>query len=135
MIDDETVRSLERHWEEGWNGVDLDTIMEPFAERVVFSSPFVSRMTGDPEKSEVRGYDALRNYVADALRRAGDVRYTLDSTFVGTDSVVLMYTCLMPDGSRKTGADSMHVGPDGKVDDWRCHYTFDPSEVPIRERA
>ncbi len=133
MLDVAAVRSLERHWEEGWNGADLDTIMEPFADQVVFSSPFVSRMTGDPAKGEVRGYDALRNYVADSLRRAGDIRYTLNSTFVGNDSVVLLYTCHIPDGSARTGADSMHVGPDGKVDDWRCHYTFDPAEVPISE--
>lgn len=101
MLDAAAVRSLERHWEEGWNGADLQTIMEPFADHV--------------------------------LRRAGDIRYTLTSTFVGTDSVVLLYTCHIPDGSARTGADSMHVGPDGKVDDWRCHYTFDPAEVPISE--
>jgi hypothetical protein len=132
MLDDRTVRTLERHWEDGWNRVDLDVIMAPFAETVVFASPFVARLTGDPGRTAIYGYEALRSYVADALRRAGDIRYTLDATYVGADSVVLFYTCHFPDGSARTGADSMRVGPDGKVVDWRCHYSFDPAEVPIR---
>lgn len=38
MIDQETVDRLGRHWDEGWNGADVDVIMAPFAESVVFSA-------------------------------------------------------------------------------------------------
>ena len=31
VLDDATVQMLARHWEEGWNRGDLETIMAPFA--------------------------------------------------------------------------------------------------------
>ena len=129
MLDDDTVRRLERHWDDGWNKCDVDIIMEPFAEDVVFSSPFVTTLTGDPEKSTIEGHEALRSYVADSLRRMPGLRYTLDSTCVGTDSIILQYTVHLPDGKDVTGADSMRVGKDRKVIDWRCHFPYTPADV------
>jgi hypothetical protein len=126
VLDTGIVQMLARHWSDGWNGRKLDVIMEPFAANVVFSSPFVATQTGDPSTSTIVGYDALRSYIADALRRSGDVRYTLDGAYAGTDTVVLVYTCHLPDGSDKPGADLMRVDADGKVTEWRCHYTSDP---------
>jgi len=60
MLDDATVQDLQRHWDEGWNAGDLATIMAPFAADVVFSSPFVPRLTGDPAKTTINGYDGGR---------------------------------------------------------------------------
>ncbi len=105
MLDDATVQDLQRHWDEGWNAGDLATIMAPFAADVVFSSPFVPRLTGDPAKTTISGYDALRGYVDAALR--------------------LAYTCHLPDGTVKHGADSMRVNAAGQVAEWRCHYSRD----------
>jgi hypothetical protein len=68
MLDGATAEDLRRHWDQGWNGEDLDTIMAPFAEDVVFSSPFVPTLTGDPAKSTITGYNAVRSYVDYALR-------------------------------------------------------------------
>jgi ketosteroid isomerase-like protein len=135
MLDAETVNSLERHWEDGWNGCDVDTIMAPLAEDVVFVSPFVARLTGDAAQTSIHGHDALRDYVADAVRRAGDIRYRLDATYAGSESVILAYTCRFPDGSERTGADSMRTDASGKVVDWRCHYTFDAADVAEMIRA
>lgn len=64
----------------------------------------------------------MRTYIEDALRRTGQVRYTLQATRVGTDSIVLSYACGLPDGPEKLGADLMLVGADQKVVEWRCHY-------------
>lgn len=125
MLDDATVAYLRRHWDEGWNTGDLATIMTPFAADVVFSSPFVPRLTGDPAKTTIDGHDALRAYVDYALRRTPGIRYTLDATYAGTDAVVLVYTCYSPDGTVRHGADSMRVGAAGKVVEWRCHYRAD----------
>ena len=129
-MDDATVKELGRHWEEGWNTPDLATIMAPYADDVVFSSPFVGRMTGDPAQTTITGYAALESYVADALERAGHVRYTLDNTFVGTDTVILLYTCGDPNGPARTGADLMRVNHDNKIVEWRSHYTFSPDDAP-----
>lgn len=123
MVDEATVNELVRHWDAGWNGYDLDTIMEPFATGVVFSSPFVTRLTGDPKKTTIEGCEALRSYIADSLVRVPDIRYTVDATYAGTDSIVLAYTVHLPDGTNQVGADSMRVDGEGKVVEWRCHYS------------
>jgi hypothetical protein len=123
-VEETIVEQLRRHWEEGWNAGDVDVIMAPFAEDVVFASPFVARLAGDPSAT-IAGRAALRDYVAGALARTPGIRYTLDAVYVGVDAVVLVYTCHLPDGTDRRGADSMRVGVDGAVVDWRCHYEFD----------
>jgi steroid delta-isomerase len=122
VLDDATVHMLARHWEDGWNRGDLETIMAPFAQDVVFSSPGVSMMTGDPAKTTIEGADALREYIDGALRRTRGISYTLQATYAGTDSVVLVYGCGFPDGAQKPGADLMRVDRDRMVVEWRCHY-------------
>jgi SnoaL-like domain len=121
-VDDDTVQQLQDRWLTGWNTEDLDTIMAPFAADVVFSSPFVPRVSGDPTKATITGYDALRSYVDQALRRTPGIRYTLDATYSGTEAIILLYTCYLPSGTVHRGADSMRVDGDGKVVEWRCHY-------------
>lgn len=128
MLDDALVASLARHWDEGWNGPDLDTILAPFADDIVFSSPYVSKGLGDPSLDTIEGLPALRDYCAAALQRSGDVRYTLHQTYTGTDTVVLVYTCHLPDGRDRPGADLMRLDAHGKVAEWRCHYTSDPTQ-------
>jgi hypothetical protein len=127
VIEEGVVAGIARHWDEGWNRADVEVIMAPFADDVVFASPFLPRLIGDPLQRTIDGADALRHYVIDALARAGDVRYTLHQALAGTDTVVLVYTCHLPDGSDKPGADLLRVGEDGKVVEWRCHYATDPT--------
>jgi ketosteroid isomerase-like protein len=127
VIEDRVVAGIARHWDEGWNGADVDVIMAPFAEDVVFASPFLARLTGDPDQRTIDGAEALRDYVVAALARASDVRYTLHQALAGTDTVVLVYTCHLPDGSDRPGADLLRVDGDGKVVEWRCHYATDPT--------
>jgi len=124
-VDDQLVATLRRHWEDGWNRGDVATIMAPFAADVVFSSPFVAKLTGDPALTAIVGYDALRDYVVDSLRRAPGIAYTVDAVHAGADSLVLVYTVHRPDGSDKHGADFLRLDAAGKVVEWRCHYTAD----------
>jgi len=122
MLADATVEMLARHWEQGWNRGDVDMIMAPFAPGIVFSSPGIALMTGDPTMTTIEGEGDLRTYLTAALGRTRDVRYTLHATHVGTDSVVLVYECGLPGGRQKSGADLMRVDADGNVIEWRCHY-------------
>lgn len=126
MLADTVVADLVRHWDEGWNGGDVDVIMAPFAGDVVFTSPGIPTVTGDASRRSIEGAGALRRYVADALARAGDVRYTVERALAGTDTVVLVYTCHLPDGRSKPGADLLRVDTSGKVVEWCCHYATDP---------
>jgi ketosteroid isomerase-like protein len=122
VLDDATVEDLRRHWEDGWNRGDVDAIMAPFATDVVFSSPGIAMLTGDPAKTTIEGYDALRAYIEGALRRTSGIRYTLEATYRGTDSIVLVYACSLPDGTQRPGSDLMRVDRDRKIVEWRCHY-------------
>jgi hypothetical protein len=123
MLDSTTVGALRRHWEEGWNREDVETIMEPFAKDVVFSSPFITELTGDPAKTTIQGRDTLRDYVAGSFESHPGIRYTLQASHAGSDSIVLIYTAHLPDGSDLPGADYMRVDQAGEVVEWRCHYT------------
>lgn len=127
VLGDDVVATIVRHWDDGWNGRDVDLIMAPFADDVVFTSPGIPKITGDAARRSVGGADALRDYVVDALARAGDVRYTVRQALAGMDSVIIVYTCHMPDGSDRPGADVMRVDATGKVTEWHCHYATDPT--------
>jgi hypothetical protein len=120
MLDDAIVHDLECHWAQGWDRGDVDMIMAPFAPDIVFSSPGISMLTGDPTTT-IQGYDALREYIESAVLHTSGIHYTLRATYVGTDSVVLVYAC-GADGTEKPGADLMRIGRDRKVVEWRCHY-------------
>jgi ketosteroid isomerase-like protein len=125
VIDPDTVAAMRRHWEDGWNTADVDLICEPFAPDVVFSSPFVPRIVGDPEVWEIRGLEPVRQYVADSFERATQgIQYRCDQAHAGTDFVILAYTVLHPAGER-LGADLMRLDDEGKVVEWRCHYPFE----------
>jgi ketosteroid isomerase-like protein len=122
-LDDETVQRLVRHWRDGWNDRDVDLIMVPFADDVVFSSRGVAMMTGEPSRSTVEGAQALRSYVEGALAKSpADLTYVLRDTYVGTDSIVITYSCELPAGTQKLGSDLMRVRDDGEIVEWRCHY-------------
>ncbi|CUU55017.1 SnoaL-like domain-containing protein [Parafrankia irregularis] len=129
MVEDKVVVELQRHWEDGFNQYDLDLVMAPVAADIVFSSPFVPRLTGDPEKVTIQGYDAFRAYIDDSMRRVPDIRYAIQSSFVSTQTVVFVYTCSFTDGQIKTGADSIRLDRDGKIVEWRCHYSFNPAAL------
>jgi SnoaL-like domain len=83
VVEDRVVAEIARHWDEGWNRADVEVIMAPFADDVVFASPFLPRLTGDPSQRTIDGAAALRRYVVDALARASDVRYTLHRRWPG----------------------------------------------------
>jgi hypothetical protein len=125
MLDNAIVEKLETHWYEGWNNGDIDIIMAPFGENVAFDSPSVPRLTGQPGRTTLEGLEAVRAYMADTLQRIVGVRYTHDATYVGTDGIVIVWTAHSPDGSTIGGADTMRVGPDAKVFDWRSFYADD----------
>lgn len=132
VVERSRVAELCRHWEDGWNAEDVACIVAPFDADVVFSSPFVSssafvaRSADDPARATISGLEAVRKYVADSLQRATPgIRYTLEAAYAGADAVVLAYTVHHPTRGDRRGVDSMRLGPDGKVREWRCHYLFE----------
>jgi hypothetical protein len=123
VIDDEKVASLWRHWEDGWNKGDLEVIMQPMAQDVVFTSPFVARVTGGD--SSVRGYDALRSYCEDALTRTPGITYTVHRAFVAPSSLILTYSFTRPGNPAKDGVDIMRLNEANEIVEWISHYPAD----------
>lgn len=66
MISQEKAEEIAREWIGAWNAHDLERIMEHYSEKVVFTSPFVVKLLGDPSGT-VRGKKRLRTYFAKGL--------------------------------------------------------------------
>lgn len=75
-------------WIADWNSHDLDRILAHYAADVVFNSPKAKAITGD---GVVRGIPALRAYWTQGLARRPALRFELEATFVGHDSITLLY--------------------------------------------
>ena len=131
-MDADAAAALARAWDEGWNGEDVDRIMAPFADDVVFSSPFVSRIGDDASSDSIAGAPAVRAYVNAALRRTPGIRYRVDNVHLGPDSVILDYTVSFPDGRPDTiGADFLRLDAEGMVTEWRSHYPVAFTSAPL----
>ena len=77
-------------WCDAWNSHDLDRILAHYAEDVIFSSPFIVHLTGDPS-GRVHGREALRAYWAEGLRRLPDLRFEVLDVKVSVHSLVINY--------------------------------------------
>jgi hypothetical protein len=129
MLDDQLVSALQHHWEDGFNKFDIDIVMEPIGEDILFSSPFVPKMTGNPDQLTIEGRQTFKDYILESFRRVPELSYSLDSTFVSTQTLIFIYSCYFANGETKTGADSLRVDSMGKIVEWRSHYSFAPEEI------
>ena len=79
-----------REWIAAWNHRDLDRILAHYHDDVTFSSPLIVRFDVDATGT-LHGKPRLRDYFAGALERSPNLRFTLRQTFVGVDSLALLY--------------------------------------------
>jgi len=77
-------------WIEAWNAHALERILNHYADDVVFESPGVQLLMGDPT-GRVEGKPALRVYWRRALDRAPDLRFELRDVFAGANGCALLY--------------------------------------------
>jgi hypothetical protein len=77
-------------WIRDWNAHDLDSLLEHFADDVVFTSPVAARVLENSD-GVVRGKEALRTYWTTALRGVPDLHFQLVGLYVGVNSVVINY--------------------------------------------
>jgi len=110
-------RELAQEWIEAWNAHDLDAILSHYGEDVVFSSPFVVKLTGDPSGT-LCGKPALRDYFGRGLAAYPDLRFELLRVLNGVDSVTLYYRSV----NGLYAAETMQVGEDGLVCRVWAHY-------------
>src|SRR6478736_9901894 len=79
-----------QEWIEAWNSHDLERIVAHWTDDCVFTSPFIVRLMNDPS-GVVRGKEALRAYWQRGLAMLPNLRFELDTVFVGHDSLVIGY--------------------------------------------
>lgn len=77
-------------WAAGWNSHDLERILEHYTDDVVFASPRIVQLMGDPD-GEVRGKDALRAYWARGLEHLPDLHFLVEDVRVSVNTVVINY--------------------------------------------
>jgi ketosteroid isomerase-like protein len=113
----EQMQHLAEEWYAAWNEHDLDRIVTHYSDDVVFTSPFVAKLSGDPQGRLV-GKAALRQYFAVALERFPDLEFKPIALLTGVDSMVLHYVSV----EDKLAAELMVLGEDGLVHKVLAHY-------------
>ena len=90
MITPEQAAAFGREWIDAWNRHDLDAILAHYDEGVVFCSPFVAKLAGEPS-GKIQGKARLRAYFAEALKKYPDLRLTDVRAHAGVSSLTLTY--------------------------------------------
>jgi hypothetical protein len=89
MIDRKWAEKFAEDWIKAWNGFDLNAILAHYADTVVFHSPRIAVVTGEPVAA-VSGKEALARYWAKALQ-GKDLRFHLERVYIGSDSMAISY--------------------------------------------
>jgi ketosteroid isomerase-like protein len=79
-----------QEWLTAFNAHDIETVLEHFAEDVVFTSPVAARVVPD-SGGVIRGKAALRAYWTVALERIPELRFELLGVYAGIDTLVINY--------------------------------------------
>jgi ketosteroid isomerase-like protein len=77
-------------WAAAWNSHDLDRILEHYTDDLVFASPRIAQLVGEPS-GEVQGKAALRAYWRKGLEHLPDLHVTLEDVRVSVDTIVINY--------------------------------------------
>ena len=89
MNDRKWAETFAEDWIKAWNAFALNTILGHYADDVVFHSPRIAVVTGDPVLF-ISGKPALARYWGKALQ-GKDLRFHLERVYVGSDSVAISY--------------------------------------------
>jgi ketosteroid isomerase-like protein len=79
-----------KEWAAAWNSHDLERILAYYTDDIVFASPKIVQLLGDPS-GEVRGKDTLRKYWAKGLQHLPDLHFTVEDVRASVDTVVINY--------------------------------------------
>ena len=90
MIDRAFAERFAKEWIEAWNAHDLDAILSHYADDVVFHSPRIAQVMGEPV-AFVAGKPTLARYWGKALANAKDLHFTFDRLYIGSDSLTIAY--------------------------------------------
>lgn len=101
-------------WISAWNSRDMKTLMQHYAEDVIFSSPAAARRSGIPD-GQLLGKKNLEHHFKKAFAEFPDMKLTYTNLLIGNTGVLLIY-------QRETGAlsaDYVLFDQEGKVKEVR----------------
>src|SRR6185436_7363983 len=90
MIDRARAERFADAWIAAWNSFDLNAILSHYADDVVFHSPRIAVVMGEPA-AYVSGKEALARYWTKALSQGKDLKFHLERVYVGSDSLAISY--------------------------------------------
>ena len=90
MIDRAWAERFAAEWIAAWNGFDLNAILAHYTEDVVFHSPRIAVVMGEPVDF-VAGKTALARYWTKALSQNKGLHFHLERVYVGSDSLSISY--------------------------------------------
>lgn len=117
MLSLEEANRFAQEWISAWNGHDLERILDHYADQIVFCSPFVVKLTGNPA-GRLTGKDQLRGYFGRALAEYPDLHFTLHTVLCGVESLTLYYTSV----NGLLAAETMLLDEGGRVTRVCAHY-------------
>jgi hypothetical protein len=117
MINKSQAVAFANDWIAAWNSRDLDRILSHYTDDFEFSSPFVSRIVGEPSE-KLCGKSAVAAYWAKALKGLPNLRFKLESVLCGVSSLIINYK--REDG--RIVAEWFELGDSGKVSKSCAHY-------------
>jgi ketosteroid isomerase-like protein len=83
-------RQFATEWAAAWNAHDVEAVLRHFHEDATFSSPFAALVSPE-SKGRLVGKAAIRDYWAIGIARIPDLRFSVDTVFVGVDCLVIAY--------------------------------------------
>ncbi|HZR72125.1 nuclear transport factor 2 family protein [Bradyrhizobium sp.] len=81
---------LAEEWIAAWNTRDVERVLTLYTDDSEMTSPYIVSLSFEPGGT-LRGKDALRAYWTKALTLRPNLHFTLLETFVGPDSVAVLY--------------------------------------------
>ena len=90
MIDRAFADRYAAEWIALWNARDLDVVLSHYAEDVVFHSPRIAVVMGEP-LDFVSGKPALRRYWEQALAGSTGLHFDFERVYLGSDSLTIAY--------------------------------------------
>ena len=129
MIDTaEAARQFAERWAASWNRLDLESVLEHFADDVVFTSPTALALLGD---GTVRGKSALRAYWAAGLGRIGSLHFTVDRVLWDPRQreLAIIYTSTI-DGTTKRVSENLLFDQSGQVSAGEVFHGVTASAAP-----
>ncbi len=90
LVDPAFARRFADEWAAAWNSHDVERILDHYTADVIFASPKIVQLMGDPA-GEVHGKDALRAYWGKGLQHLPDLHFSVEDVRISVDTVVINY--------------------------------------------